>query len=53
VVVVSTIHVQLAASEEVDKPFQGILARRRLHNHEYGLHLPAKRHAAIPLDGGD
>ena len=50
VIILPTIHVHLAASEEAAKLFQDRLTAGSLHNHKGWLDLPAKRHALATKD---
>ena len=50
VIILPTIHVHLAASEEADKVFQDRTTAGALHNHEGRLNLPVQRHASVAKD---
>ena len=51
VIVVSSIAIDLAASEEVLDQFQNMDTALALNDNKLGLHLPTTTHPAIPLDG--
>jgi hypothetical protein len=50
VIVLSAVHVHLAASEKTAQVFQDLTAAGALHNHKGWLDLPAHRHASITKD---
>ena len=50
VIILPTIHIYLAASEEAAHLIQDSTTTRGLHNHKAGLYLPAHCHASVAKD---